>query len=538
MPIMTFEFTREEAGNPLAAVKEDGSCWYYEYDELHQLTKAEWQDSGEVLYSYEYDYDKVGNRSSLIANGVTTTYTYDEANELTAESSPSQDAAYTYDSHGNQIARAVDGGDTTYYDCDARNNIASIWTRDAAFTPNYFNYDGDNVRTQIIDSTGVSNYTWDGLNIILERDDAGDLKRAYSHGHTPIDGAFSLLEEVEDHQGDRYAYHMDQAGGVKSLTDEDQATAQSLEHCPFGRALVETGAAPNPFGFPATYVQLPGLPGLGLSPVRCYTTGPSRFLSRDRLPYEAAASPYVYAANLPLGVVDPTGLCGQNASDHAGADGDHLYAAASPSAAAGPASPVQALKFAEVEDVTLGNCGKFKWRIKWKLARKRPRKPGGWIVQRVQWDYNVLDCSNQSIVPRDNNDFPSGWHYFEVWRVMQKRGLIEGDGWDTFRWWAPGPNVYGGRCTKGVVLVNAVAWYHDGVSKRALTSDFSYRSAAHPWPGNLRARRGGGPPPLGGAVTPSRNHLLHVGWNCCIPTGGHDPWKTKIVQRAPHHADP
>ncbi len=255
--------------------------------------------------------DKVGNRTSLIADGVTTTYTYDAANELTAESSPSEDAAYTYDGHGNQIARAVDGGDTTYYDCDARNNIAAIWTRDDAITPNYFNYDGDSVRTQIIDSTGETNYTWDGLNIMLERDDSGDLKRAYSHGQTPVHGAFSLLE-VEDDQGDAFAYHMDQVGGVKDLTDASEDVAKSYEFSPFGRVLDETGATPNPFVFPAIYLQPTGLPSLRLSPARCYSVGSSTFLHRDRVPNWSGASSYGYASSRPTGTIDPTGLWGEN----------------------------------------------------------------------------------------------------------------------------------------------------------------------------------------------------------------------------------
>ena len=35
-PISTFAFTHNAGGNITAALKEDGSCWYYEYDALNR----------------------------------------------------------------------------------------------------------------------------------------------------------------------------------------------------------------------------------------------------------------------------------------------------------------------------------------------------------------------------------------------------------------------------------------------------------------------------------------------------------------------
>ena len=83
----------------------------------------------------------MGNRLWIVENDVPTYYTYDAANELLTETTYGEAAAYQYDGHGNTIARSVDGGDTVYYDYDARNNISAIWSRDAAFTTNEFAYD-------------------------------------------------------------------------------------------------------------------------------------------------------------------------------------------------------------------------------------------------------------------------------------------------------------------------------------------------------------------------------------------------------------
>ena len=85
-PICSFEFSRDTNGNVLTSLREDGSCWYYDYDGLQRLTHAEWKASGGAsLYAYEYNYDRVGNRTSLVANGTPTYYTYNAANELVHE---------------------------------------------------------------------------------------------------------------------------------------------------------------------------------------------------------------------------------------------------------------------------------------------------------------------------------------------------------------------------------------------------------------------------------------------------------------------
>ena len=310
-PISTFAFTYDADGNITEALKENGSTWYYEYDALHRLTNADWNDSEDArLYGYEYDYDRVGNRTRLLENDVGTYYTYDEANELLTETLPSEYAEHTYDGEGNTVSRAVDAGDTTYYDYDARNNLGAIWTRDGSTPPNYFAYDGDSARIQIADSEGETNYIWDGPSIIGELEENNALRRAYTHGHTPIPGAFSLLE-VEDSERSRYAYHLDQVGGVKRLTDASQSVAATYEYSPFGRILESTGSAPNDFTFPATYLGLGDASCLKLSSSRGYCMRTTRFLSRELLGQLRGDSSFAYAENSPTGYVDPRGSAAQ-----------------------------------------------------------------------------------------------------------------------------------------------------------------------------------------------------------------------------------
>jgi RHS repeat-associated protein len=308
-PIQTFEFTRDPNGNITRSLREDGSCWYYAYDGLQRLTGAEWKDSdGSTLYGFEYEYDKVGNRLRFAQNGVSTYYSYNEANELLCEVTPgSETAYYAFDGRGNQIRRSVLAGHTTYFSYNSRNLVSGIWSTDPTFTPNYFEYNALGQRIKKVDSTGTTRYLWDGLNILLETDASGNLTRRYTHGYSPIEGVSSLIA-VEGPIQCPCFYHFDQVGGVRHLTDPYHNTIKSYAYEPFGRILAESGNAPNDFTFPATYVVLAQLRTHRLSPSRLYDAASGRFIARDARKHVEPTNLYGYGSSRPLSDCDPTGL--------------------------------------------------------------------------------------------------------------------------------------------------------------------------------------------------------------------------------------
>lgn len=105
---------------------------HYEYDELNQLVTEYLSDWTEI----DYVYDVVGNRTQKKVTApdstvTTTTYTYDNANELTYVGAQ----AYTYDVNGN----LTNNGD------------------------NYFVYDEINQLSEVKDSSGnpIATFTYD-----------------------------------------------------------------------------------------------------------------------------------------------------------------------------------------------------------------------------------------------------------------------------------------------------------------------------------------------------------------------------------------
>jgi RHS repeat-associated protein len=302
--IQTFEFARDPNGNITQSLREDGSCWYYDYDGLQRLTGAEWKDARDsTLYAFEYEYDKVGNRLRFAQNGVSTYYSYNEANELVSEVTPAVETAYyTYDGRGNQITRSVLAGHTTYFSYNSRNLVSGIWNTDPTFTPNYFEYNALGQRIKKLDSSGTTRYLWDGLNILLELDESGTLKRRYTHGYSPIEGVSSLIA-VEGPIQCPCFYHFDQVGAVRQLTDPYHNTIKSYAYEPFGRILRESGRAPNDFMFPANSLTLRDVSQLSVGPFRGYSASASRWTSRDMA---SSVNRYVFVVANPLALCDPT----------------------------------------------------------------------------------------------------------------------------------------------------------------------------------------------------------------------------------------
>jgi YD repeat-containing protein len=86
----------------------DGSMVTYDYDELRRLTTA--TRTGTDPFSHFYDYGPRNNRTSFTDGGVTTTYTYDDANQLIGDSGGT---SYSYDRNGNLTGY---GSNTLTYD--------------------------------------------------------------------------------------------------------------------------------------------------------------------------------------------------------------------------------------------------------------------------------------------------------------------------------------------------------------------------------------------------------------------------------------
>jgi len=96
-------------GNRSQVVDTTGTTGYA-YDGLYRLTGVTYPN----LDVQSYTYDQMGNRLTKVQNSVPTTYTGDDAGQMTAAGA----TAYTYDNNGNTSAAGADS-----YTWDTENRL-------------------------------------------------------------------------------------------------------------------------------------------------------------------------------------------------------------------------------------------------------------------------------------------------------------------------------------------------------------------------------------------------------------------------------
>ncbi|HPH98642.1 MAG TPA: polymorphic toxin-type HINT domain-containing protein [Anaerolineaceae bacterium] len=254
----------------------------YTYDPLNRLTLVTYSDG----ITYAYTYDMTGNRTAQTVNGLTTLYQYDAADRLISAGG----IAYTWDDNGNLLS---DGAATYTYDFANRLVAASDPT--SLFT---YAYDGSGNRYQQSTNGELITYTLDlagGLSEVLY-----DGSTVYSYGLE------RLAQQVNG--GGREYFLSDALGSVRQLTDAGGAVIYGQSFDPFGSPIAQVGTGGSAYGYAGQWTDLSGLQYLR---ARYYAPGQGRFLSRDPfagfLSQPATLNPYVYAANNPVLMSDPSG---------------------------------------------------------------------------------------------------------------------------------------------------------------------------------------------------------------------------------------
>jgi YD repeat-containing protein len=147
---MSYSYTYDRAGNPTTIVV-NGQTDTYTYDNRNRLTDVCYGTScaaGQITYTY----NAMGNRSSSTASSGTTTYTYNADNEL-ASSSGAISTTYTYNGNGERTAAG-----TVTYSWNAADELKSLTSGGATTT---YAYDGDGNRVSSTSGSTTTNYLYD-----------------------------------------------------------------------------------------------------------------------------------------------------------------------------------------------------------------------------------------------------------------------------------------------------------------------------------------------------------------------------------------
>ena len=279
------DYVYNGAGN-LTGKTVDGATTTYTYDDIDQLLTE-----SRTGYSATYTYDANGNRASKTLGGVTETYTNDDADKLTSITSGGvMVKSFGYDSAGRTTSVTTSAGTTTLaYDYESR--VTTITYPSTA--TNTFTYNGLDTRVGKVDSAGTATYKRDG-----------------AHVTAPVvsDGFATYTPGISERRSSTTKYFGADRLGTNSLeTNTSQAVTATKTYDAFGMPVGSTGSSASPFGFAGRHgYQEDADSGLKLLGHRYYDASTGRFLTRD--PIEEGRNWYQYCGNSPNDNYDGIGL--------------------------------------------------------------------------------------------------------------------------------------------------------------------------------------------------------------------------------------
>ena len=223
-------------GNLMYSYGTDISSMYY-YDGANRLVyENSWTDSSDDIY--DYVYDSFGNRTSKVytdfyTDTVTTTnYTYNNINQLVSQTTGTDTVNYNYDAVGNMTSVAKNGTTEKTYTYDAFNRLA---TANVNGTTSSYTYNGNNLRQSKIVNGVTTNHIYDGANIVA---DVNDTTTVFVRGM-----GLALLKNGNTTQ----VYGITPRGDVSKLMSQDGVT--DYTYTAYGEPTSANTSLHNPFGY-------------------------------------------------------------------------------------------------------------------------------------------------------------------------------------------------------------------------------------------------------------------------------------------------
>ncbi len=328
--IDSYSYTYDGAHNQSSKTDSKGVT-SYEYDSLNRLEKVT-EPNGRTT---SYTFDKAGNRltemilavasvTGTSITSVTTSYTYNEQNRLTAtvcqSGSETITERYSFDNNGNTVAKiketvkpvdpAVTGSfslslagqstansEATYYQYDVWNQLVKTTAGNKKIT---YIYNGAGYRTAKTENGQRTNYLYEADKVILETDGAGEQTARNVYGA-------NLLTRTTDSDTINYMYNAH--GDVTVLLGADGTVKGTYYYDAFGNIVEQTGDINNNITYSG--YQYDKETDLYYLNARMYDAKIARFLSEDTYsgnPNDPLSlNLYTYCFNNPIVYSDPNG---------------------------------------------------------------------------------------------------------------------------------------------------------------------------------------------------------------------------------------
>jgi RHS repeat-associated protein len=308
----------------------------YGYDLVGRLTNLTHKHGANTLASYGLVYDAANRITQSSGTDGVQNYSYDSTNQLTGANHTTQTAEaysydangnrtnggygtgtnnqlltdgtynYTYDGEGNRTKRVeISTGKVTEYVWDYRNRLTSVLFKDGAGVVTKtigYTYDGNDRRiSKSIDGAVSERYVYDGSDIALVFDGAGNQTHRYLHG-TGVDTVLA------DERGGAVVWALaDNQGTIRDLVDGGGVILNHINYDSFGRVVSQTSPSVE-FRYGYTGRESDTETGLDYYRARYYDASNGRFISEDPLGFGAGDGNLSrYVGNSPTNWNDPSG---------------------------------------------------------------------------------------------------------------------------------------------------------------------------------------------------------------------------------------
>jgi RHS repeat-associated protein len=289
----TITFQYDNGNRRTQTVLSNGVTATYAYDNANQLLSVVYtQSSGTTIGNLTYTYDAGGHRTSVggsLANvSIPATAlggSYDANNRL----SQLNGSTLTYDGNGNST---TDG--TNSYSWDARNQLASV----SGPVNASFQYDAVGRRVQKTIGSITTGYLYDGSNFVQEQNAAGAPTATLLTGG--VDQIFARMTSVG------ISVPMtDALGSVIGETNPAQSVTTSVAYEPYGTT---TQSGTNTGNSQQYAGRENDGTGLYYNRARYYNPALGRFISEDPIGFSGGTNVYAYVGGNPGSFIDPLGL--------------------------------------------------------------------------------------------------------------------------------------------------------------------------------------------------------------------------------------
>ncbi len=302
--LQSFQYGYNKVGNRTWVAYADGSGDVYQYDGTDQLIGVKYgvsnpQDGYNLATgenrAVSYTYDALGNRSVMLDNLTMTNYTVNNLNQYTQID---LNNSYAYDTNGNLTN---DGTWTFGYDREGH-----LVSANKSGTSVSYKYDALGRRIEKNVNGTVTKYVYSGQDLIEERDGSNNITAKYVYAGG-IDNPVKVIRGTG-----AYYFQQDALGNVTALTDAGGAIVESYTYDAFGKPKIRDGdgnVISNPFTpFLFTGREYDAETGLYHYRSRAYSPVLGRFLQMDSVGFDGGDwNLYRYVSNNPTRYNDPMG---------------------------------------------------------------------------------------------------------------------------------------------------------------------------------------------------------------------------------------